>query len=67
MVRVVCNRGALDAPTFHEVHGDHLGPLRGYLRERYRIARTFMDGDEAWEINSDSLPVVPVSRRVPIQ
>lgn len=32
--------------------GDHLGPLRQYLRKQYHIARTFSGGDQTWEHNS---------------
>jgi len=28
---------------------DHLGPLRQYLREHYRLAQRFTNGDEMWE------------------
>jgi hypothetical protein len=30
---------------------DHLGPLRQYLREHYRVATKFSSGDEIWERN----------------
>jgi hypothetical protein len=59
----------LDAPTVHESHGDHLAPLRAYLRDHYRIAKVFADGDEAWEreLRRDSPPLQPVFSRHPIQ
>jgi hypothetical protein len=31
--------------------GDHLGPLRVYLREHYHVAQKFSNGDEIWERN----------------
>ena len=31
--------------------GDHLAPLRTYLREHYHVAQTFPNGDEIWERN----------------
>jgi hypothetical protein len=31
--------------------GDHLGPLRSYLREHYHVAQRFSNGDEIWERN----------------
>ena len=33
----------VDAP------GDHLGPLRQYLRDHYAVAKTFEDGTKIWE------------------
>ncbi len=29
--------------------GDHLGPLRAYLRRSYRVVKTFEDGVQVWE------------------
>jgi hypothetical protein len=57
----------LDAPTAHESHGDHLAPLRAYLRDHYRIAKTFRDGDEAWERDPEPLSTGPAPRRSPMQ
>ncbi|HEV2493718.1 MAG TPA: hypothetical protein VG204_11695 [Terriglobia bacterium] len=31
--------------------GDHLGPLRAYLRAHYRLVKIFFDSEEAWERN----------------
>ena len=31
--------------------GDHLGPMRQYLREHYHVAQTFANGDQIWERN----------------
>lgn len=31
--------------------GDHLGPMRVYLRRHYRLAQTFSNGDQIWERN----------------
>jgi hypothetical protein len=28
---------------------DHLSPLRAYLRGRYRVVKTFADGDQVWQ------------------
>ena len=28
---------------------DHLSPLRAYLRDRYRVVKTFSDGAQVWE------------------
>ncbi len=29
--------------------GDHLGPLRAYLRDRYRVVKTFPNAEQVWE------------------
>lgn len=31
--------------------GDHLGPLRDYLRAHYHVAKRFSNGDAIWELN----------------
>lgn len=31
--------------------GDHLAPLRTYLRKHYHVARIFSNGDEIWELD----------------
>jgi hypothetical protein len=52
-VRFVSWYGDLDnVPT--APRGDHLGPLRRYLREHYRVAETFSNGDEIWERKPES-------------
>jgi hypothetical protein len=33
--------------------GDHLAPIRVYLREHYHLAQTFSNGDQIWERNFD--------------
>lgn len=32
----------------HHPEGDHLGPIRLYLREHYHVAVTFANGDQIW-------------------
>jgi hypothetical protein len=32
--------------------GDHLGPLRLYLRQHYHVAKTFSNGDAIWELDN---------------
>jgi len=32
--------------------GDHLAPLRAYLRKNYHLARSFSNGDQIWELNN---------------
>lgn len=34
--------------------GDHLEPLRNYLRDRYRVVKTFADHSEVWELKQDN-------------
>jgi hypothetical protein len=34
--------------------GNHLAPIRLYLREHYHVAQTFSNGDQIWERNPDS-------------
>ncbi len=46
-VRYVFWYRELDLPPI--LDADHLSPLRAYLREHYRLAATFADGDQAWE------------------
>ena len=31
--------------------GDHLAPIRSYLKEHYHVAQTFSNGDQIWERN----------------
>jgi hypothetical protein len=33
--------------------GDHLAPMRLYLRQHYHVAQTFRNGDQIWERNPD--------------
>ena len=68
-VRFVLWSAWLDWPPADKPAGDHLGPLRAYLREHYRIVKTFTDGDELWKRNPDrdSPPNAPVSSGPPIQ
>jgi hypothetical protein len=47
-VRYVSWYAALDNEIV-DPRGDHLGPLRAYLHERYRVAAVFGNGDEVWE------------------
>ena len=32
-----------------EPRGDHLQPVRAYLRDHYRVAKVFSNGDQIWE------------------
>jgi len=48
-VRYVLWYPDLDSPP--SAAGDHLEPLRAYLRGRYHIARVFADGDRIWDRN----------------
>ncbi len=41
----------MDVPEDLFDRGDHLGPLRAYLRHHYHIVKTFSDGDQVWEKN----------------
>ncbi len=43
----------LDVPGDYRPEGDHLGPLRSYLRQHYHVVTTFSDADfeQAWERN----------------
>ncbi len=46
----------LDLPEEHHRTDDHLGPLRAYLHDNYRVVKTFGDGDQVWERRSDPGP-----------
>jgi len=48
-VRFVLWSWDLDTPQ-GDLAGDHLGPLRFYLRTRYHVVKTFADGDQVWQI-----------------
>jgi hypothetical protein len=52
-VRFVSWYRGLDGEAEAVLHpaGDHLAPMRAYLQERYRIAKTFSNGDEIWVRN----------------
>jgi len=39
--------------------GDHLGPLRTYLRAHYHVVRTFSDFDQLWERKHEWDPETP--------
>ena len=39
----------LDLPEDSRRAGDHVGPLRAYLRSAYHVVQTFPDGDQVWE------------------
>jgi hypothetical protein len=41
----------LDVLFADEPAGDHLWPLRKYLRNHYHVVRTFRDADQIWERN----------------
>lgn len=47
-VRFVLWWADLDLPDPSSPQGDHLGPIRAYLREHYRVTESFPDG-EVWE------------------
>ena len=46
-VRLVLWSLELDTPQ-GKIEGDHLGPLRVFLRTHYQIVKTFADGDQVW-------------------
>jgi len=39
----------LDTASIDRPAGDHLGPLRAYLRTHYQVVESFEDGDQVWE------------------
>jgi len=47
--RFVLWSASLDVPWPGSPSGDHLGPLRLYLRSRYHVVKTFSNGDQAWQ------------------
>ena len=47
-VRLVRWYSGLDASDSGTKAGDHLSPLRSYLRSHYHVAKTFPGGDELW-------------------
>lgn len=49
-VRFVCWGLGLES-EIADPSGNHLGPLRIYLRERYHVAQRFSNGDEIWQLN----------------
>ena len=50
-VRFVIWALELDMPPRDHPEGDHLGPLRTYLRTRYQVVKTFPGFDQVWERN----------------
>lgn len=40
-----------DAWVARHPEGDHLDPMRSFLREHYHLAQTFRNGDQIWERN----------------
>ncbi|HEV2494474.1 MAG TPA: hypothetical protein VG204_15535 [Terriglobia bacterium] len=48
-VRLVFWSPALDGGRTYRAARDHLGPLRDYLRNHYRVIKTFSTGDQVWE------------------
>jgi hypothetical protein len=52
-VRFVSWYSGLDHEAEAVLHpaGDHLGPVRSYLREHYHVAEVFSNGDQIWERN----------------
>jgi hypothetical protein len=51
-VRLVYWSSNLDCPEDGSGLGDHLGPLRTYLRQHYHIIKVFSDDDQVWARNS---------------
>jgi MFS family permease len=52
-VRFVSWYSGLDHEAEAVLHpaGDHLAPIRSYLREHYHVAEVFSNGDQIWERN----------------
>lgn len=52
-VQFVSWYSGLDHETEASRHleGDHLGPIRLYLRDHYHVAKVFSNGDQIWERN----------------
>jgi hypothetical protein len=48
-VRLVLWSPWLEVPEGVSTSGDHLGPLRDYLRSHYHVVTTFTDGKQIWE------------------
>jgi hypothetical protein len=48
-VRLINWSASMDRPEDPSDAGDHLGPLRAYLRAHYHVVHTFADGDQVWE------------------
>lgn len=38
-----------EIPKWEDPSDDHLGPLRDYMRSRYRVVKVFADSQEVWE------------------
>ncbi len=39
----------LDMPEYRQGSSDHLGALRAYLRDHYRVVKVFPDGTQVWQ------------------
>ena len=48
-VRFVSWYSGLDREGALDPRGDHLEPVRAYLRAHYRVAKVFSNGDQIWE------------------
>jgi len=48
-VRFVLWSSSLDSGPAYRSSADHLGPLRAYLRNRYRVVKTFPTFEQVWE------------------
>jgi hypothetical protein len=46
---VVWGGAYMDIPRQVPPSHDHLGPLRAYLRDHYRLVKIFPDGEEVWQ------------------
>ncbi len=55
-VRLINWSANLDHPEDPAGTGDHLGPLRSYVRSHYRVIKTFADGDQVWERSDKRVP-----------
>lgn len=48
-IRLINWSASMDRPEDPSDAGDHLGPLRAYLRSHYQVIKAFPDGDQVWE------------------
>jgi hypothetical protein len=63
-VRFVLWSLSLDLDSRGETSGDHLAPLRAYVRSHYRVEKTFDNFDQVWErqgLAPDERPQAPRS------